>query len=136
MRVVRHGVGVVILASLLTSAAFAANLTASSRGLGAGSTAVAACDANNANWTYGSYATNGNGQVTGLTVGNIARSCIGGSLTVTTTDGSGGHPSTSSAVSLPSGSGSCTSRCTQPVTLATPEYPADMAKVYVVVMGP
>jgi hypothetical protein len=136
MRVVRYGLGVVIVASLLTSAAFAANLTVSSKKLGAGSTVVAPCDTNNANWTYGSYTTNSNGQVTGLSVGNIARACIGGSLSVTTTDGTGGHQSTSSGVSIPSGAGSCTSRCTQPVTLATPEYPADIAKVYVVVTGP
>ena len=102
MRMVRYGVGAVVLAGVLSSAGFAARLHASAQSVGAGSAVVAPCDPH-ATWTFGGpYVRNADGQVTALTVGHMAATCQGGSLTVTVTDAAGGHRSTSGPVRIPS----------------------------------
>ena len=136
MRVFRFALGMVVVAGVLGAAAFAAGLGVSSRTLAGGSTVVAPCDPHDDAWTYGPYTLNGNGQVMSLTVGNIAPTCAGGSLAVSVSDTTGSHNSTSAPVAIAGGARSCGAVCSQVVTLATPEYPSDIAKVYAVVTGP
>jgi hypothetical protein len=128
MRVARYALGAVLVVSLLAgSAAFAAHLTTSSNKLAAGSAVVASCDANTTNWNYGTYTTNANGLVTTFTVSNINSHCNGRTLTVSTTDGSGNNLSGGSCMVT---AGSCS------VSLSTAEPPANIVKLYGVVIGP
>lgn len=107
--------------------AFAAHLSLSNNTLGAGTTAVVRCD-NPANWTY-TYTKNANGQVTNITVGNIANTCTNGNLSLTSTDSSGNNASSSSSPILFTSS-------SVNVTLSTPEYPATLTNLAIVVTGP
>ena len=132
VRVVLAGV---MVAALSATAAFANHVTVVTKTLGAGTAVVARCDTNSAHWTHVFTTDATTGKVNGASIGNIATSCVGGRLSATITDSGGSHvSSTASPVTILSGS--CSGTCTEPVSFSTPEYPADVARLYLVVAGP
>src|SRR5216684_2920000 len=108
--------------TLGSMSAFASHLTVTTKNLGAGKTVVAACDPNaSTDWTY-IYQFTGS-SINGLTIGGIPGGCLTGNLSVTVTDSSGSHvSSTSSPVAI--------SASSVAVTLGTAELPANVANVH------
>ena len=111
--------------------AFAAGLNETAQTLASGTSVVARCDTTPNDWTYGSFTKNASGQVTGVTISDIAPTCESGALSLTLTDGvasSSGGPSTIA---------SCTeSACSVAIVLSTPLYPSQITSATAVIAGP
>lgn len=136
MRSVRLLLVGVVVAALSAAVAFASSAPVSANRLAAGSRTVAICDPSAASWVRTFTTAPTTGKVTGLTISGIATTCSGGRLSATITDAFGGHVSSAPPTLLPSGAGTCAATCSQPLTFATPQYPADIARLYLVVTGP
>lgn len=110
--------------------AFAAGLNDTAQTLASGTHVVAKCDTTPNDWVYGSFTKNANGQVTGLTISNIASSCLNGSLSLTLTDGvnvSSGGPTSITT---------CAATCSVVMAVSPPLYPSQITSATAIVIGP
>lgn len=96
--------------------------------IGAGKATVGRCDTTPANWTYGSWVTTAAGNVTGVTVSNLAAGCNGGVAKLTLLSSSGAVVGTGGA-SITNGTFTVTAITNSPA-LDT------IAKAAVLVSGP
>ena len=126
MRDLALGLGAIVLATVVLASA--ASLGVTSRRLGAGTAAVAACDSDGFAYLYAIDTT---GQIVSVTVNSIASACAGGTLRVTLAN-SAATAIGSGVVTLPSVSFSGT------VTLALSPTPQSslVASAYAAIEGP
>lgn len=123
-------VSIALALTVAPTAAFAASLALADGSLAAGAAPVVACDSG---FTI-SYTTSG-GNVTGVTVGDIADpACEGGALSVALTDSGGAAIASGGAVTVPTDGDASPDAVTVPVN-PTPAAES-VAAVAVVIAGP
>ena len=108
---------------LLASVGLAASLGSSSKALGAGNVLISRCDSDGVTVTQNLSGSN----VVSVTVGGIAASCAGGSLSVTVDNATA---SSSGSATVPGGGGSMT------VALAAAVAEKDADQVDLAISGP
>lgn len=117
------GAAVVGTAALLATLGFASSLPTATKKLGASSAAVARCDTDGVTILQNLSGTN----VASVTVGSIASSCGGATLSLTFNNGT---TSSSGSGAVPAGGGSMT------VTLAAAVALKDSGRIDVAISGP
>lgn len=130
MRLRRLVLGLAVATALAAVSAFAAGLNDTAQTLASGTRVVATCDPTPDDWTYGSFTKNANGQVTDVTISNIAATCRNGSLSLRLGDGvnvSSGGPSSITT---------CAATCSVAMPVSPPLYPAQITSAKAIVTGP
>ena len=122
----------IVLAAILPLAsgvAFASTLVMQGAKVSAGDGSVAACDHTPA-WQY-TFLKNGSGQVSSVTVANIAPECVGGQMQLTLTGSGSPAPGTATVITA------CAATCSVVVPIPSGWlYPAQISAVHALIVGP
>lgn len=128
-RRIRRLLVVTALVPLASGVAFASTVVLQGSKVSAGDGSVAACDHTPA-WQY-SFLKNGIGQVSSVTVSNIAPQCVGGQMQLTLSGSM--SPSLGSATVIPACAMTCSVTITIPSGLL---YPSEISTVHALIVGP